>query len=76
MKEKIGNSLFYILSVTSLFIFIVAADYTVYSVCKDILKLKITEILLMLVAFTMFMVWFILRGLSMFRNDRLVLDRS
>jgi hypothetical protein len=76
MKERIGNGLFYILSVTSLFLFIVAADYTIYAVCKDVLKMRITEILLMLVAVTMFLIWFLFRGLSAFRTDKLIADRS
>jgi hypothetical protein len=76
MKERIGNGLFYILSVVSLFLFIVAADYTVYTICKDILKLKVVEILLLLVGVTMFIVWFLFRGLSLFRNDRYIIERS
>jgi len=76
MKERIGNGLFYILSVVSLFIFIVVADYTVYSICKDLLKLKIVETLILLVGATMFIIWFLLRGLSTFRNDKTIIERS
>ena len=76
MREKLGDWFFYVLSVVSLFIFVVASDYTVYSVCKDILKLKVTEILIAIIVFTMFIIWFLFRGLSAFNRSQKISERS
>jgi hypothetical protein len=76
MKQKIADGLFYLFASASLFLFILAADYTIYAICKDIFKLKITEIIFIIVGASMFTLWFLLRGFSMFTHQQKISDRS